>query len=1219
MTAEAAAVDDALVLVRSCAAVFLPAQVPRRGRVALWRPDGGALPEGAVAGLAGVRGGGAAEGGGGDDLGGLEGFGEFTGVGGSGAGAGPAPGSLAVREGLGQPGDLVVARRHGMGARSRTVPAFFLPVGVAVPLLLRAARPHPTAACWAAAARHALHLAARGRLLPGLTAEDLDAWRAGPLDEADVIQLRAIAAALPAEAHAVPLPGGWPLLLPEPFALVRAFVDAVVDTLPRTPAAAHAVGAPFAAHEPQRLPGAREWAAEVAAGMDAGVRVSLRLDLRAHEVFDRAEEGFDRAEEVEGGVFGGALGVGGLVESGGVAGSGAGVESGAAGGAGAGVESVVVAGSGSGAGAGAGAGVELEATGGSGARAEPGIVAGSGVWSGVGGESGVAAGSGSGVEPGIVAGSGVGGESGVAAGSGSGVEPGIAAGSGVGGESGAAGGSGAGAEPGAAGGSGAEVDRGAAGGSGAGVELEAAGGSGAGVESGVAAAAVSGAAAEARAEAAVSRAAVASPAAAVVQVHSLADPSLVTDVPGLWAGADHFGPRARVDTLLALRRAARVWPPLARLLERPRPDVLPLSEEELYDLLGSAAGRLGAAGVAVHWPRELTRGLTATAVVRPAPGTAADNFDFFKTEELLQFRWQLAFGDQPGDPLTDAELDLLAEAHRPVVRLRDQWVLVDPELVRKARKRDLGLLDPVDALSVALTGTAEVDGEQVPAVPVGALAKLRERVTDDLGTIAQPPGLHATLRDYQLRGLAWLDRMTSLGLGGCLADDMGLGKTITLIALHLHRAHPAPTLVVCPASLLGNWQREIERFAPGVPVRRFHGAGRTLAGLTGGFVLTTYATMRTSAPELAAQPWGLVVADEAQHVKNPHAATAKALRTIPSPARVALTGTPVENNLSELWALLDWTTPGLLGPLKAFRARHARLVEGGDPTGTGADDEALARLSRLVRPFLLRRKKSDPGIAPELPPKTETDHPVTLTREQTSLYEAVVRETLARIEASDGIARRGLVMKLLMALKQICNHPAQYLKDGMLTTRSGRARSGKLELLDELLDTILTESESAGAVLIFTQYVEMARLLETHLAARGIPTQLLHGGTPVARREEMVDRFQSGEVPVFLLSLKAAGTGLNLTRAGHVIHYDRWWNPAVEEQATDRAYRIGQTQPVQVHRLITEGTVEDRVAELLAAKRALADAVLGEGGESALTELSDAELADLVALRRTAT
>ncbi|MFF1697320.1 DEAD/DEAH box helicase [Streptomyces sp. NPDC058257] len=977
-------------LVRSCAAVFLPAEVPREGRIAFWAPEGEP-----PAGLFGA---------------------------GAGAGAGSEPDEGGELPGATR-GEIAVVRPHGKGVRTRTVPALILPVAEAAPLLLRAGPAHPAVACWAAAARHALHLAARGRLLPGLTGGDLDAWRAGPLDAADVTQLRAIAAALPAEAHAVPLPGSKPLLLPEPLALVRAFVDAVVDTLPRTPAAAHAVGAPFAAREPQRLPGAREWAAEAAAGMDAGVRVSLRLDLQAHEVFDGASD--DVRDATSGDRDGGS------------------------------------------------------------------------------GES------------------------------------------------------------------------------------------------------------------------VASPAAAVVQVHSLADPTLVTDAAQLWSGADHFGPRARVDTLLAVRRAARVWSPLARLLERPRPDVLPLSEGELYELLGVAATRLGASGVAVHWPRELIRGLTATAVVRPAPGTAADNFDFFKTEQLLEFRWQLALGSGGGDgdgdgdgagagsqdPLTEAEMDILAEAHRPVVRLRDQWVLVDPELVRKARKRDLGLLDPVDALSVALTGAAEVDGERVEVDVTGALARLRERLTGDLHPVAPPPELAATLRDYQLQGLAWLDRMTSLGLGGCLADDMGLGKTVTLIALHLHRARPEPTLVVCPASLLGNWQREIERFAPGVPVRRFHGTGRSLTGdIEGGFVLTTYGTMRTSAPELAAQAWGLVVADEAQHVKNPHAATAKALRTIPSSARVALTGTPVENNLSELWALLDWTTPGLLGPLKSFRARHARLVEGGE------DDEAMARLARLVRPFLLRRKKSDPGIAPELPPKTQTDHPVTLTREQASLYEAVVRETLARIEASEGIARRGLVMKLLMALKQICNHPAQYLKDGEIATRGGRSRSGKLELLDELLDTILAED---GAVLVFTQYVEMARLLESHLSRRGIGTQLLHGGTPVPRREEMVDRFQSGEAPVFLLSLKAAGTGLNLTRAGHVIHYDRWWNPAVEEQATDRAYRIGQTQPVQVHRLITEGTVEDRIAELLAAKQALADAVLG-GGESALTELSDAELADLVSLRRMA-
>ncbi|CAM5670967.1 hypothetical protein SCALM49S_08937 [Streptomyces californicus] len=330
--------------------------------------------------------------------------------------------------------------------------------------------------------------------------------------------------------------------------------------------------------------------------------------------------------------------------------------------------------------------------------------------------------------------------------------------------------------------------------------------------------------------------------------------------------------------------------------------------------MSNSSSRLAAAGVEVHWPRELARSLTATAVVRPAPGSATDGTSFFDAERLFAFDWQLSLGDER---LTEAEMDALAEAHRPVVRLRDQWVVVDPALVRKARKRELGLLDPVDALAVALTGSAEVDGERVDAVPAGALAALRTRILDQDAVIAPPPGLDATLRDYQLRGLAWLDRMTSLGLGGCLADDMGLGKTITLIALHLHRAHPSPTLVRTapppssatgtarstaspPASRCGATPRR--RPHPGRPGRRFrphHVRDHALPG----------------AAELAAQSWGLVVADEAQHVKNPHSSTARALRTIPAPARVALTGTPVENNLCRLWALLDWTTPGLLGPL----------------------------------------------------------------------------------------------------------------------------------------------------------------------------------------------------------------------------------------------------------------------------------------------------------------
>ncbi|OON81920.1 DEAD/DEAH box helicase [Streptomyces tsukubensis] len=932
------------------AAVFLPAPLPREGKVALWSPDGDPLPEAAP----------------------------------------------------GEPTELTVVRAGaGADVRGAAVPALLLSIDEALPPLARAGREprthHPATACWGAAALHALRLTARGRLLPGLAADDLDAWRAGPLESTDIDHLRAVAAALPHEGFATPLADRVPLQLPEPEALVRAFLDAVADTLPRTPAARHVSGAPFAAGQPQRLPGARDWAAEAAAGMDTGVRISLRLDLEAHSLFDGT------GEDRRGG-------------------------------------------------------------------------------------------------------------------------------------------------------------------------------------------------------------------AAIVQVHSLADPTQVIDAAALWTGESDagFGPRAQVDAALALRRAARVWPPLDRLAQMDVPSVLRLSEEELYDLLGRAAARLGDAGVAVHWPRDLAQDLSATAVVRPAPGSATDGTGFLETEALLQFRWQLALR---GDPLSEGEMDILAESHRAVVRLRDQWVVVDPELVRKARKRELGLLDPVDALSAALTGTVEVDGESVEAVPVGALRTLRDRLTAGVVPAQPPPELRATLRDYQLRGLAWLDMMTSLGLGACLADDMGLGKTITVIALHLRRAarddrpetgrpaRRAATLVVCPASLLGNWQREIERFAPGTPVRRYHGTTRSLEELEGGFVLTTYGTMRSSAPRLAQEEWGMVVADEAQHVKNPRSATAVALRTLTAPARVALTGTPVENNLSELWALLDWTTPGLLGPLAAFRSRHARAVENGE------DDDAVERLARLIRPFLLRRKKSDPGIVPELPPKTETDHPVPLTREQASLYEAVVRESMVAIEESEGMARRGLVLKLLTALKQICNHPAQYLKEGPARLTG---RSGKLALLDELLDTIMAED---GSALVFTQYVGMAKLISTHLAARAVPAELLHGATAVPERENMVDRFQSGRTPVLVLSLKAAGTGLNLTRAGHVIHFDRWWNPAVEEQATDRAYRIGQTQPVQVHRLVTEGTVEDRIAEMLAAKRALADAVLGSG-EAALTELTDRDLSDLVSLRR---
>ncbi|MBZ5739309.1 DEAD/DEAH box helicase [Nocardioides mangrovi] len=703
----------------------------------------------------------------------------------------------------------------------------------------------------------------------------------------------------------------------------------------------------------------------------------------------------------------------------------------------------------------------------------------------------------------------------------------------------------------------------------------------------------------------------------VPQVHDEQNPLHLCDLASLWVDDPEqhgFGDRARTHATIALRAAADAWPVLDRLLELRVPDQLQLDTDELVSLLDGGVEALRDRGVDVMWPRSLGRDLSAAATLDRArtPGSAGGareeplNEPMLATDQVFAFRWQLALH---GDPLTEEEMDLLAASATPLMRLRGNWTVVDPAIARKARKRLLRTVRPAEAVAAALTGVVQVGtAEQQEQVVVGAsLLRVREQLVGAATREPVPPpeALAATLRDYQRHGLTWLAELTSLGLGACLADDMGLGKTITLIALHLHRHErgaTGPTLVVCPASLLGNWEDEVHRFAPGTPVTRFHGSARDLDGVGDGFVLTTYGTLQRDAERLAGVAWDLVVADEAQHVKNPRTATARALRGIPSAARVALTGTPVENNLTELWAILDWAIPGLLGSRNAFRKVWAGPIE------SGREPTKARQFADLIGPFLLRRRKSDPGIAPELPPKTETDHRVGLTREQVVLYESFVRDVMARIERADEDARRGLVLTLLTGLKQICNHPAQFLKQGA-TRLSGRSQ--KIDLLDELLGTVLAED---GAALVFTQYVAMARLLESHLARAGIPHQLLHGGTPVREREAMVRRFQAGEAPVFLLSLKAGGTGLNLTRADHVIHVDRWWNPAVEEQATDRAYRIGQTRPVQVHRMITRGTVEERIAEMLGRKRALADAVLGRG-ETALTELSNDELRDLVTLR----
>ena len=696
---------------------------------------------------------------------------------------------------------------------------------------------------------------------------------------------------------------------------------------------------------------------------------------------------------------------------------------------------------------------------------------------------------------------------------------------------------------------------------------------------------------------------------AVVQVSSRVDPSLIVDLDAVLGASSalrgRFGDDVEIEVLRSLRRGARVWAPLERLLHQRVPGALDVSEDELADLLAQASPALADAGISVLWPAGLVSdGVRLEASLGADVGRVGEAG--LNLDALVAFRWRATLD---GETLSEEEVNLLAEAKRGLVRIRGRFVAVDADLLARMRSRSPQRLSAVQALAAALSGSIEVEGERVAVVASGALADVASRLLRaDVETgegFVSPPGLAGELRAYQRRGVAWMDYMTASGLGGCLADDMGLGKTLQVIALHLVRnaRADATTLVICPTSLLANWEREVRRFAPHVPVRRYHGAARSLDDVQAGeIVITSYGVARRETAVFDAAGFTLVVADEAQHIKNPASATARSLRRISACARLALTGTPVENRLSDLWAILDWTTPGLLGSLESF-VRHAAT-----PIERYRDPVVTERLARTVRPFLLRRRKTDSEIAPDLPARTVSDVPVALSGEQVQLYEAEVREAMDTIERKDGIERQALVLRLLTVLKQICNHPAQYLHQaGPLA-----GRSGKLAALEELVPVIVDEGDS---VLVFSQFVECLSLIEARLNDLGIATLFLHGSVPAKRRSAMVDDFQVGRARVFLLSLKAGGVGLNLTRATHVIHFDRWWNPATEDQATDRAHRIGQDRPVQVHRLIAEGTLEDRIGDLIEKKRGLAEAVVG-GGEAWIGRLSDAELADLVRLGR---
>ncbi|MEL6891940.1 MAG: DEAD/DEAH box helicase, partial [Actinomycetota bacterium] len=498
---------------------------------------------------------------------------------------------------------------------------------------------------------------------------------------------------------------------------------------------------------------------------------------------------------------------------------------------------------------------------------------------------------------------------------------------------------------------------------------------------------------------------------------------------------------------------------------------------------------------------------------------------------------------------------------------------------------------------------------------------------EELDEATESAGFVGELRHYQRRGLSWMRFLASLGLGGCLADDMGLGKTATTLAHLLER--PGPHLVVCPLSVVRNWRNESNRFTPFFEVTVHHGSGRDRginalveasarardpeADIEEMFavdperqlVITTYGLLPRDLEHLGAIDWSTIVLDEAQMVKNPNTKAARAVRTLGAEQKLALTGTPVENRLSELWSILDVVNPGMLGSLEHFRQTYSGPIE------RQHDPDATARLRRLTGPFVLRRTKADKRLLPDLPDKVEQIAWATLTKEQAVLYQQVVDQLLVDAEGSEGMKRRGIVLAALMRLKQICNHPAHALKDDSRLA----GRSGKLARFDELVTDLLDQGERA---LVFTQFREMGELLVRHVGEQfAMQAPFLHGGVTRTRRDRMVDDFQDGSgPPLLLVSLKAGGTGLNLTAASQVIHYDRWWNPAVEDQATDRAWRMGQTRLVNVHKLVCEGTVEEKVNQVIDDKRALAEQVVGTGenGDAWLSELSTDELRDLIVL-----
>ena len=671
--------------------------------------------------------------------------------------------------------------------------------------------------------------------------------------------------------------------------------------------------------------------------------------------------------------------------------------------------------------------------------------------------------------------------------------------------------------------------------------------------------------------------------------------------------------------LSSLAQAGSVCPPITDSLKRKRPAGYRLNIEEAHGFLESQAAALQQAGFGVLLPAWWTRQGTKTrpGIRASARAQAMQGGSGMTMTSLIDLDVEMALGD---DPISVQELEELAELKAPLVRFRGQWVEINADDIRAAADfwRNRQQISLREVVQIGLGADQRAQDDNVSLAAEDWLRELLERLQQKgrIERMDTPEDFAGQLRPYQQLGYSWLAFLRDWGLGACLADDMGLGKTVqTLAALQLDRqqGNDRPNLLVCPTSVINNWQREAARFTPDLPVLLHHGPNRhrgdAFRSQADGqhLVVTSYGTMHRDRDLLGTVPWRAVILDEAQNIKNPASRQARTAQGLPADYRIALTGTPVENHVGDLWSIMQFLNPGLLGSQAEFKRNYFQPIQ------TDRDGAAAARLQKATGPFILRRLKTDRSIIDDLPDKNETKQYCNLTREQATLYQAVLREAETRLESAEGMKRRGSILDTLTKLKQACNHPRQLLGDNSAIT----GRSGKLARLQEILDEVLPGGDR---VLLFSQFAEMGAILQQHVQETyGLETPFLHGGVPRKQRDRMVERFQNDPdgPQVFVLSLKAGGSGLNLPRANHVIHYDRWWNPAVENQATDRAFRIGQTRDVHVHKLICAGTLEDRIDLMIEIKQETAGQVVGTTSERWLTELSNAELRDVLALSAT--